>query len=96
SVSDAGANDFTRLTAGYRAIVAGIDAQRDLLASGKGSWLHQAQFTPGPAYDRTLLRVAQNRLLGADLAAQIRQRDDTGVQALRSQLALRFGGTNSG
>lgn len=96
SVSDAGASDFTRLTAGYRAIVAGIDAQRDLLASGKGSWLHQAQFRPGPAYDRTLLRVAQNRLLGADLAAQIRQRDDTGFQAFRSELALRFGGTNSG
>ncbi|MEM5365869.1 type VI secretion system protein [Paraburkholderia azotifigens] len=96
SVSDAGAGDFSKLTAGYRAVVGGIDAQRDLLASGKGSWLHQAQFTPGPAYDRTLMRVAQSRLLGADLATQIRQRDDTGFQAFRSELALRFGGTNSG
>ncbi|ACC75059.1 type VI secretion system protein [Paraburkholderia phymatum] len=96
SVSDSGTGDFSKLTAGYRAIVAGIDAQRDLLASGKGSWLHQPQFMPGPAYDHTLSRVAQNRLLGADLAAQIRQRDDTEFQAFRSELALRFGGATSG
>ena len=96
TVADAGAGDFTKITDGYRAVVAGIDTQRDLLASGKGGWIHQTQFTPGPTYDRTLARVAQSRLLGADLAAQIRQRDDTAFQAFRSEFALRFGGAGSG
>jgi type VI secretion system protein ImpL len=96
TVADSGAGDFTKITDGYRAVVAGIDAQRDLLASGKGGWIHQTQFTPGPTYDRTLARVAQNRLLGADLAAQIRQRDDTAFQAFRSEFALRFGSADSG
>lgn len=96
TVADAGAGDFTKIADGYRAVVAGIDTQRDLLASGKGGWLHQTQFVPGPTYDRTLARVAQNRLLGADLAAQIRQRDDTAFQAFRNELALHFGGADSG
>jgi type VI secretion system protein ImpL len=96
TVADAGTGGFTKMTAGYRAVVAGIDAQRDLLGAGKGGWLHQTQFTPGPAYDRMLSHIAQNRLLGADLAAQIRQRDDTAFQAFRSDLALRFGGADSG
>jgi type VI secretion system protein ImpL len=96
TVADAGAGDFGRIASGYRAVVGGIDAQRDLLASGKGGWLHQTQFTPGPVYERTLSRIAQNRLLGADLAAQMRQRDDMGFQAFRSELALRFGGADSG
>ncbi|GAB6852257.1 type VI secretion system protein [Paraburkholderia kururiensis] len=96
TVADAGAGDFTKITDGYRAVVAGIDTQRDLLAAGKGGWLHQTQFVPGPTYDRTLARVAQNRLLGADLSAQIRQRDDTAFQAFRNELALHFGGADSG
>ena len=96
SLADGGAGDFTRIADGYRAIVSGVDTQRDLLASGKGGWLHQAQFTPGPGYERTLAHVAQNRLLGADQAAQIRQRDDAAFQAFRSDLALHFGGADSG
>jgi type VI secretion system protein ImpL len=96
TVADSGTGDFMKITDGYRAVVAGIDAQRDLLAAGKGGWIHQTQFTPGPTYDRTLAHVAQNRLLGADLAAQIRQRDDTAFQAFRSAIALRFGGADSG
>ncbi|MDR5815338.1 MULTISPECIES: type VI secretion protein IcmF/TssM N-terminal domain-containing protein [unclassified Caballeronia] len=95
-MADGNAGDITRIAAGYRAVVAGVDTQRELLASGKGGWLHQAQFMPGAVYDRTLSRIAQNRLLGADLANQMRQRDDTGFQAFRSELALRFGGADSG
>ncbi|MBB5508010.1 type VI secretion system protein [Paraburkholderia atlantica] len=96
TVADSGAGDFTKLTDGYRAVVAGIDTQRDLLASGKGGWIRQTQFTPGPTYDRTLAHVAQSRLLGADLAAQIRHRDDSAFQAFRSEFALRFGSADSG
>jgi type VI secretion system protein ImpL len=96
TVADSGAGDFTKVTDGYRAVVAGIDTQRDLLASGKGGWIHQTQFTPGPTYDRTLAHVAQSRLLGTDLATQIRHRDDTAFQAFRSEFALRFGSADSG
>ncbi|OXJ22610.1 type VI secretion protein IcmF [Burkholderia sp. HI2714] len=96
TVADSGAGDFTSITNGYRAVVAGIDTQRDLLASGQGGWIHQTQFIPGATYDRTFARVAQNRLLGADLAAQIRQRDDTAFQAFRSEFAQQFGGVDSG
>ena len=96
TVADSGTGDFAKITDGYRAVVAGVDTQRDLLASGKGGWMHQTQFKPGPSYERTLAHVAQSRLLGADLAAQVRQREDTGFQAFRSEFALRFGGADSG
>ncbi|SOE91663.1 type VI secretion system protein ImpL [Burkholderia sp. D7] len=96
SVGNAGAADFTQLTNNYRAIVGGIDAQRDLLASGDGGWLRRPQFTPGPVYERTLAHAAQNRLLGPDLVARIRERDDTAFQAFRSQLALRFDAPDGG
>lgn len=96
SVGNAGAADFTQLTNNYRAIVAGIDTQRNLLAAGKGGWLRQAQFTPGPVYERTFAHAAQNRLLGPDLVARIRERDDTAFQAFRSELALRFDAPDGG
>lgn len=96
SGADAAMGDFTQLSARYRAIVDGIDVQQDLLASGKGNWMRQPVFTPGPVYERTLARVSQNRLLGADAAADIRARDAAAFQVLRSDLALRFGGGDSG
>jgi type VI secretion system protein ImpL len=96
SVGNAGAADFTQLTNNYRAIVSGIGAQRDLLASGNGGWLRQPQFTPGPVYERTLAHAAQNRLLGPDLVARIRERDDTAFQAFRSEFALRFDAPDGG
>ncbi|MFL9902082.1 type VI secretion system protein [Paraburkholderia fungorum] len=96
SVGNAGAADFTQLTDNYRAIVAGIDTQQNLLASGKGGWLRQPQFTPGPVYERTFAHAAQNRLLGLDLVTRIRERDDTAFQAFRSELALRFDAPDGG
>ncbi|HEY1609737.1 MAG TPA: type VI secretion system protein, partial [Paraburkholderia sp.] len=96
SVMDPGAADFGHVTGSYRDVVAAINTQQDLLASGKAGWLHQPQFTPGPLYERTLQRAAHDRLLGEDLAANVRARDDAAFQAFRSELALRFGGPDSG
>ncbi|WP_168790080.1 type VI secretion system protein [Paraburkholderia aromaticivorans] len=96
SVGTAGAADFTQLTNNYRAVVAGIDTQRDLLASGKGNWLRQPQFSPGSVYERTLAHAAQNRLLGPELAARVRERDDTAFHAFRSEFAVRFDGSDGG
>jgi type VI secretion system protein ImpL len=96
SGADAGASGFAQVSAGWRAVVAGIDAQQDLLASGRSGWIRQTQFAPGASYDRMLARVAQNRLLGEDLAASVRARDDSAFQVFRTELAQRFGGADSG
>jgi type VI secretion system protein ImpL len=96
STGNGGAANFTQLSGNASAIVAGIDAQRDLLASGKGGWLRQPQFTPGPVYERTLTRAAQNRLLGPDLASQVRERDDTAFRAFRTEFALHVDAPDSG
>ncbi|MGN6315565.1 type VI secretion system protein [Trinickia sp.] len=92
SVGSVGLGDFEQTNGSYRAIVAGIDTQQRLLASGKASWMHQTQFNPGPAWERTFARAAQNRLLGADLIAQTRERSATAFQVFSSEMAQRFGG----
>jgi type VI secretion system protein ImpL len=94
--TDAGASDFPQLVGNYRAVVTGINAQQELLASGKGAWMHQAQFSLGPVYDRTMARAAQSPLLGADLVAHARDRSSSAFQAFRSEMALRFGGPDGG
>ncbi|TKC87728.1 type VI secretion protein IcmF [Trinickia terrae] len=96
SVNDNKAADFTQLTGDYRAIAAGIGAQQDLLASGKGGWMRRTQFVPGSAYDRTLARAAQSRLLGPDLVARVQARSGNAYQAFKSELALHFGGADAG
>src|SRR6202000_2445913 len=94
--TDAGATGFAQLVDNYRAVVAGINAQQELLSSGKGAWMHQAQFSLGPVYDRTMVHAAQNPLLGADLVARDRDRSSTAFQAFKSEMALRFGGPDGG
>lgn len=96
SVADAGTADFARITGNYRAIVAGIGTEQDLLATGKGAWMRQTQFAPGSVYDRTFARAAQNRLLGPDLVGRARERSASGFQAFRSQMTVSFGGADSG
>ncbi|WP_233805325.1 type VI secretion system protein [Paraburkholderia sp. HP33-1] len=96
SVTDNNGADFTQLTGDYRAIAAGIGTQQDLLASGKGGWMRQTQFVPGPVHDGTFARAAESRLLGPDLVARVRARSGNAYQAFRSELALRFGGADAG
>lgn len=92
SVGSIGLGDFAQTDGSYQAIVSGIDTQQRLLASGKAGWMHQAQFNPGPVWERTFVRATQNRLLGADLVAQTRERSATAFQAFTSEMAQRFGG----
>ncbi|MGN6230850.1 MAG: type VI secretion protein IcmF/TssM N-terminal domain-containing protein [Trinickia sp.] len=96
SVGSVGLGDFGQTSAAYRAIVAGIDTQQNLLAAGKAGWMHQTQFNPGPVWDRTFIRAAQNRLLGADLVARLRERSGTAFQVFASEMAQRFGSSDSG
>lgn len=94
--TDAAATDLAQIIGNYRAIVAGISTQQELLASGKGDWMHRVQFSLGPVYDRTMTRAVQSPLLGPDLVAHVRDRSSTAFQTFRSELALRFGGADGG
>lgn len=96
AAAESGRSGFGRIIGDYRGIVAGISAEQELLAPGKGGWLRQAQFAPGPVYDRTLSRAAQSRLLGEDVAARVRERSQAGFQAFKSELAQRLGGSDAG
>lgn len=96
SVGSVGLGDFAQTSASYRAIVSGIDTQQTLLASGKAGWMHQTQFNPGPVWDRTFIRAAQDRLLGADLVSRLRERSGTAFQVFAGEMAQRFGGPDGG
>jgi len=91
-----GTGSFAGTTAGYRAVVAAIKDQEDLVASGKGGWMRQPALALGPAYDRTIARIDQNRLLGPELAEQVRTRSQDAFQKFRAEFNLRFGGPQPG
>lgn len=96
SVGSIGLGDFAQTSTSYRAIVSGIDTQQSLLAAGKAGWMHQAQFNPGPVWERTFVRAAGNRLLGADIVARSRERSSTAFQTFVAEMAQRFGGPDGG
>ncbi|WP_206956190.1 type VI secretion system protein [Trinickia acidisoli] len=96
SVGSVGLGDFAQTSGSYRAVVAGIDTQQDLLAAGKAGWMHQTQFNPGPVWERTFVQAAQDRLLGADLVARLHDRSATAFQVFASEMAQRFGGPDGG
>ncbi|CAG4897655.1 type VI secretion system protein [Paraburkholderia saeva] len=96
SLAGTAGGDAGQMTADYRSIVAGINAQQDLLAAGKGAWMRREQFSPGPVYERLFAQAAQNRLIGAEIVAQDRDRSGTAFQVFRSELVQRFGGPDSG
>ena len=91
-----GASSFTRATASYRNVVAAIKDQEDLIATGKGGWMRQSTLVLGTAYDKTLERVAQNRLLGEAAAQQLRNRAQAAFQRFSTEFNLRFGGPQPG
>ncbi|RYZ11758.1 MAG: type VI secretion protein IcmF, partial [Comamonadaceae bacterium] len=94
--SAASAGSFARTTASYRAVVAAVKDQEDLIASGKGGWMRQPTLVLGQAWDRTLARIDQNRLLGPESAAQVRALAEDAFQRFRTEFNLRFGGAQPG
>ena len=91
-----GSRSFSQSTASYRNVLAAIKDQEDLIATGKGGWMRQPTLVLGPAYDKTIERVAQNRLLGEMAAETLRQQSQTAFQRFRTEFNLRFGGPNPG
>lgn len=96
SVGSVGLGDFAQTSGSYRAIVSAIDTQHNLLAAGKAGWMHQTQFNPGPVWERVFVRAEQNRLLGADLVARLRERSAAAFQAFSGEMAQRFDGPDGG
>lgn len=92
----ANAETFSGMTASYRAVIAAVKDQEDLVASGKGGWMRQPTLVLGASYDRTLLRVEQNRLLGLEAATQIRARAEDAFLRFRVEFNQRFAGAQSG
>lgn len=91
-----GNSSFARTVAGYRSLVAAIKDQEDLIATGKGGWMRQPELALGQSYDKTVERVAQNRLLGDPAAEQLRNRSKFAFQKFRTEFNLRFGGPQTG
>ena len=92
----ANAGTFSSITASYRAVIAAVKAQEDLVASGKGGWMRQPTLVLGPSYDRTLARIEQNRLLGLEAASQAKAQAEDAFQSFRVEFNQRFGGAQSG
>ncbi|MDR7307127.1 type VI secretion system protein [Rhodoferax saidenbachensis] len=66
---------FTQTVAGYKEILNIIREQENMLATGRGGWMHELNFDLGKAYAAALDRIAQaTRLLGPEAAEQVRQR----------------------
>ncbi|MBV5297047.1 MAG: type VI secretion protein IcmF [Rhodoferax sp.] len=91
TTASADRSQFAQVISGYRGIIAAIKEQEDLIASGKGGWMRQPSLSLGQGYDRTLLRITQNRLLGQGEADSVRARAEDGFQKFRSEFNLHFG-----
>jgi len=76
---------------GYREVLAVIKDQENLLGPGKGAWIRQPTLNLGQAYDKTLARVAQARLLGPEVADQVRQRSWFAFQRFGTDFTTRLG-----
>ena len=92
----ANAGTFSGVTASYRAVLAAVKDQEDLVASGKGGWMRQPALVLGPSYDRTLARIEQNQLLGPEAAGLVRARAEDAFQRFRVEFNQRFGGAQQG
>ena len=65
---------FAQTVAGYKDILTIIREEEGLLATGRGTWMHEPNFDLGKAYTAATDRVAQmTRLLGSEAAEKVRQ-----------------------
>jgi type VI secretion system protein ImpL len=79
---------------GYRDLVAALNEQEALLATGEYAWLHQASGSLGPTHDRLLARISRISLLGPPAEEQVRRQSSAAVQRFRRQFSLVFGASS--
>lgn len=82
---------FAQTVRDYREMVAGLNEQEALLASGDYAWLREASTSLGPTHDRLLARVARIGLLGPEAVEQARRQSAGAVQRFKRQFGLVFG-----
>jgi type VI secretion system protein ImpL len=81
---------FAQTVAGYKDILSIIREQENMLATGRGGWMHELNFDLGKAYTAMLDRVAQaTRLLGPEAAEQVRQHAVNEFLKFSSEFAAR-------
>jgi len=89
---DAKVASFASTVASYRDVINSIKEQEYLVGAGKGGWMRLPVMNLGAAYDAALLRITQSRrLLGAEVADQIRQNAATEYQKFSTEFSSRFG-----
>ncbi|MGI4982154.1 MAG: type VI secretion protein IcmF/TssM N-terminal domain-containing protein [Janthinobacterium lividum] len=76
--------DAATVTDAYRKIFDAIEAERNLIATNAGAWMHPDGPGFGTAYDRLLARAARSPLLGQAAADRLRHDMDFALQAARS------------
>jgi type VI secretion system protein ImpL len=80
----------------YKQIVDGIQAENNLIASGGGAWMRPNGPSLGSGYDRLLVRVAHNAMLGPEASDRMRGDMQTALSAFRANAAQRFDAPDSG
>lgn len=95
---DALAATFAQTTDGLKELLAVVQQEDNLLAGGRSGWMHSPSADLGAGYQGLLLRIAQlDRLLGPDLAEQLKQQTAAEYQKFAAEFAQRFGAdTGSG
>lgn len=91
-----GATNYEQMIHGFQSVVDAIKLQDDVVSAGKAGWIRQTELVLGSAYDKQLTRIAQNRLLGQEVADQAQSQAAKAFQAFRKDFNLKFGGIQSG
>jgi type VI secretion system protein ImpL len=82
---------FPQTVAGYKEILGLIREQESMLATGRGSWMHEVNFDLGKAYSAALDRIAQApKLLGPESAEQVRQHSVNEFLKFSTEFSGRF------
>jgi type VI secretion system protein ImpL len=82
---------FSQTVSGYKEILGLIRDQENLLAAGRGGWMHELNFDLGKAYDGALERIAQaKRLFGPESAEQVRQHSVNEFLKFTAEFSGRF------
>jgi type VI secretion system protein ImpL len=92
--SDARPGPYAETVDGYRKLVAALNEQEALLATGEYAWLHEASGSLGPTHDRLLARISRISLLGPPAEEQVRRQSSAAVQRFRRQFSLVFGASS--
>jgi type VI secretion system protein ImpL len=89
--ADSRATGYAPTVDGFKEILTILRDQDNLLATGRGGWMHQSTPKLGPTYDTAMVRVSESiRLLGPDVSAQVSQRTNSEFLKFNTEFLSRF------